>query len=36
MTTTVSSVYRTIEGVRTVAMFDYEVDGGQVTQTSID
>lgn len=36
VTTTVSDVYRTIAGVRTVAVFDYEVDGGQVTQTSID
>lgn len=36
VTTTVSNVYREIDGVRTVAMFDYELDGGQVTQVSID
>ncbi len=36
VTTTVSNVYRVVDGIRTVAMFDYELDGGQVTQTSID
>jgi len=36
VTTTVTRVYRVVDGVRTVAVFDYEVDGGQVTQTSID
>ncbi|MEO7197063.1 MAG: hypothetical protein ABIZ50_01175 [Solirubrobacterales bacterium] len=36
VTTTVSDVYRTVDGVRTVAMFDYELDGGQVSQLSID
>ena len=36
VTTTVTDVYREIAGVRTVAIFDYELDGGQVTQTSLD
>ena len=36
MTTTVTDGYRTIDGVRTVLMYDYEVDGGQVSQVSLD
>ena len=36
VTTTVTDVYREIAGVRTVAIFDFELDGGQVTQTSLD
>lgn len=36
VTTTVTDVYRTINGVRTVAVFDYEVDSGQVSQESLD
>lgn len=36
VTTTVSNVYRVVDGIDTVAMYDYELDGGQVTQTSID
>jgi hypothetical protein len=36
VTTTVTDVYRTIGGVRTVAVFDYELDSGEVSQASID
>lgn len=36
VTTTVTDVYRVIGGVRTVAVFDYEVDGGQIAQESLD
>ena len=36
VTTTVTDVYRRIAGVKTVAMLDYEIDGGQVAQVSID
>jgi hypothetical protein len=36
VTTTVTDVYRTIAGVRTVAVFDYELDSGEVSQASID
>ena len=36
VTTTVTDVYRTIDGVRTVAVFDYELDSGQVSQESLD
>lgn len=36
VTTTVTDLYRTIGGVRTVISFDHEVDGGQVAQESID
>lgn len=36
VTTTVTDVYRRIGGVRTVAMFDYERDSGQISQESID
>lgn len=36
VTTTVTNVYRTVAGVRTVLSFDHEVDGGQVAQESID
>jgi hypothetical protein len=36
VTTTVTDVYRTVAGMRTVAMLDYELDGGQVAQVSID
>ena len=36
VTTTVTDVYRTIQGVRTVAVFDYELDSGEVSQASID
>lgn len=36
VTTTVTDVYRTVAGVRTVLSLDHEVDNGQVTQESID
>lgn len=36
VTTTITDAYRTIDGVKTVMMLDREVDGGQVTQESID
>ena len=36
VTTTITDAYRTIVGVRTVLALDYEVDGGQVTQISLD
>lgn len=36
VTTTITDVYRVIDGVKTVLMFDHEVDAGQVTQESID
>lgn len=36
VTTTVTDVYREINGVRTVAVLDHEVDGGQVSQESLD
>ena len=36
VTTTVTDAYRMIDGVKTVLMLDYEVDGGQVTQVSVD
>ncbi len=36
VTTTVTDVYREVAGVRTVLMLDHEVDGGQVTQVSVD
>jgi hypothetical protein len=36
VTTTVTDVYREIDGVRTVAVLDYEVDSGQISQESLD
>lgn len=36
VTTTVTDVYRKIDGVRTVAVLDYEVDAGQISQESLD
>jgi hypothetical protein len=36
VTTTVTDVYRVIDGVRTVAVFDYDFDAGQVEQESLD
>jgi len=36
VTTTVTDVYRTIDGVPTVAVLDDEVDAGQVSQQSLD
>jgi hypothetical protein len=36
VTTTVTDAYREVGGVRTVLLLDHEVDGGQVTQLSID
>lgn len=36
VTTTITDVYRVIDGVKTVLMLDHEVDGGQVTQESLD
>jgi hypothetical protein len=36
VTTTVTDVYRVIDGVRTVAVFDYDLDAGQVAQESLD
>jgi hypothetical protein len=34
--TTITDVYRVIDGVRTVAVLDHEIDGGQVSQESLD
>ncbi|MBK8293609.1 MAG: hypothetical protein IPK93_02100 [Solirubrobacterales bacterium] len=34
--TTVTDVYRKVDGVKTVLMLDHEIDGGQVTQISVD
>lgn len=36
VTVTVTDVYRVIDGVRTVAVLDYEVDSGQIAQESLD
>ncbi len=36
VTTTVTDAYRVIDGVKAVLMLDHEVDGGQVTQESLD
>ncbi len=36
VTTTVTDVYREIDGVRTVAVLDYELDAGQISQESLD
>ncbi|MBA2513316.1 MAG: hypothetical protein H0V26_03165, partial [Solirubrobacterales bacterium] len=36
VTTTVTDVYREINGVRTVAVLDHEIDAGQVSQESLD
>jgi hypothetical protein len=36
VTTTVTDVYRVIDGVRTVAVLDYELDAGQISQESLD
>lgn len=36
VTTTVTDVYRKINGVRTVAVLDHEIDAGQVSQESLD
>jgi hypothetical protein len=36
VTTTVTDVYRKIDGVRTVAVLDYELDAGQISQESLD
>jgi hypothetical protein len=36
VTTTVTDAYRTVHGIRTVLSLDHEVDGGQVSQISID
>ncbi len=36
VTTTVTDVYKRVAGVRTVAVLDHEVDGGQVSQESLD
>jgi hypothetical protein len=36
VTTTVTDVYRVIDGVRAVAVFDYDFDAGQVEQASLD
>ncbi len=36
VTTTTTDVYREIQGVRTVVQLDFEVDGGQVSQISLD
>ncbi|MGH2945111.1 MAG: hypothetical protein ACRDPC_02380 [Solirubrobacteraceae bacterium] len=36
VTVTVTDVYRVIDGVRTVAVLDYEVDSGQISQESLD
>lgn len=36
VTTTVTDVYRVIDGVRTVAVWDYETDAGQISQESVD
>ncbi len=36
VTTTVTDVYREIHGVRSVAVLDYELDSGQISQESLD
>jgi len=36
VTTTITDLHRTVDGVRTVLMLDHEVDGGQVAQVSLD
>ncbi len=36
VTTTVTDVYREINGVRTVAVLDHEIDAGQISQESLD
>ncbi len=36
VTTTVTDVYREINGVRSVAVLDHEIDAGQVSQESLD
>ncbi|HSJ46271.1 MAG TPA: hypothetical protein VK923_16465 [Euzebyales bacterium] len=36
VTTTITDVYREIDGVRAVALLDHEIDAGQVTQISVD
>lgn len=36
VTTTVTDVFRTIDGVRTVAVLDHELDAGQISQESLD
>jgi hypothetical protein len=36
VTVTVTDVYRVIDGIRTVAVLDYEVDSGQISQESLD
>lgn len=36
VTTTITDVYRVVDGVKTVLMLDHEVDGGQVSQVSLD
>lgn len=36
VTTTVTNAYRTVDGIKTVLSLDHEVDGGQVTQVSLD
>jgi hypothetical protein len=36
VTVTVTDVYRVIDGVRTVAVLDYEIDAGQISQESLD
>lgn len=36
VTTTITNAYRTVGGVKTVLSLDREVDGGQVTQISLD
>lgn len=36
VTTTVTDVFREVAGVRTVVLFDFETDGGQISQVSLD
>lgn len=36
VTTTITDVYRKVDGVRTVVQLDHETDGGQVNQVSLD
>lgn len=36
VTVTVTDVYRDIQGIRTVAVLDYEIDAGQISQESLD
>lgn len=36
VTTTITDAYREIDGIPTVLQLDHEVDGGQVTQISVD